>query len=92
MEDDARADGDRGLVPERESVYEFDTSANVLGIPPFRQTVPKFSGKRADFAKYRREFINFANGEGLDWVFCSGKRQHTRHRCWRSWTNGRVSG
>ena len=69
MDDNARADGERGLVPERESVYEFDTSANVLGISPFRQTVPKFSGKRADFAKYQHEFINFAKGEGLDWVF-----------------------
>ena len=69
VEENARADGERGLGPERESVFEFDISANVSGIPPFRQTVPKFSGKRADFARYQHEFINFAKGEGLDWVF-----------------------
>ena len=48
---------------------DFDASGNVSGVPPFRQTVPNVSRKRAELANYWHEFNIFANPEGLDWVF-----------------------
>ena len=44
-------------------------SGHVSGVSYFRAKVPRFSGKRFDYARYRHEFINFARGKGLDHVF-----------------------
>lgn len=46
--DDGRA---RGFVPGRESVYVYDASGNVSGVPILPHEVPEFPEKSSEYAR-----------------------------------------
>ena len=42
---------------------------NVVGVPVFKPTVPKFSRRTSEFSVYKHELINFARNEDVYRVF-----------------------
>ena len=71
-DDGEASDGERSSYPERESVanhdYDRPSMRNVVGVPVFKQTVPKFSGETSNLSVNKHELINFARNEDVDWV------------------------